>query len=117
MGKSVTFDKSNAFALRIIRLYKFLKEERNEFILSKQLIRSGTSIGANIAEAEQAISTKDLLAKLYIALKEAAETKYWLDLLKDADYLTIEEYNSIILDCEELIKLLTSTTKTINKNN
>ena len=99
------------------KLYKFLKEERNEFILSKQLIRSGTSIGANIAEAEQAISTKDLLAKLYIALKEAAETKYWLDLLKDADYLTIEEYNSIILDCEELIKLLTSTTKTINKNN
>ena len=98
-------------------LYKFLKEERNEFILSKQLIRSGTSIGANIAEAEHAISTKDFIAKLYIALKEAAETKYWLDLLKEADYLTTEEYNSIVIDCEELIKLLTSITKTTNQNN
>ena len=117
MGKIITFDKSKAFALRIIRLYKFLKEERNEFILSKQLIRSGTSIGANIAEAEHAISTKDFIAKLYIALKEAAETKYWLDLLKEADYLTTEEYNSIVIDCEELIKLLTSITKTTNQNN
>ena len=82
MGKSITFDKSKAFALRIIRLYKFLKEERNEFILSKQLIRSGTSIGANIAEAEHPQSTADYLSKMNIALKEANETKFWLKLLR-----------------------------------
>ena len=117
MSKSITFDKSKAFALRIIRLYNCLKVTHNEFVLSKQILRAGTSIGANIAEAEFAISTKDFLSKLYIARKEAAETKYWLDLLNDAEYITKEQFDSINSDCEEIIKLLTSITKTTNLNN
>lgn len=117
MSKSITFDKSKAFALRIIKLYNYLKVTHNEFVLSKQILRAGTSIGANIAEAEFAISTKDFLSKLYIALKEAAETKYWLDLLNDAEYITKEQFDSINSDCEEIIKLLTSITKTTNLNN
>ena len=117
MSKSITFDKSKAFTLRIIKLYNYLKVTHNEFVLSKQILRAGTSIGANIAEAEFAISTKDFLSKLYIALKEAAETKYWLDLLNDAEYITKEQFDSINSDCEEIIKLLTSITKTTNLNN
>lgn len=117
MSKSITFDKSKAFALKIIKLYNYLKVTHNEFVLSKQILRAGTSIGANIAEAEFAISTKDFLSKLYIALKEAAETKYWLDLLNDAEYITKEQFDSINSDCEEIIKLLTSITKTTNLNN
>lgn len=117
MSKSITFDKSKAFALRIIKLYNYLKVTHNEFVLSKQILLAGTSIGANIAEAEFAISTKDFLSKLYIALKEAAETKYWLDLLNDAEYITKEQFDSINSDCEEIIKLLTSITKTTNLNN
>ena len=117
MSKSITFDKSKAFALRIIKLYNYLKVTHNEFVLSKQILRAGTSIGANIAEAEFAISTKDFLSKLYIALKEATETKYWLDLLNDAEYITKEQFDSINSDCEEIIKLLTSITKTTNLNN
>lgn len=103
--------KSMMFAKRIIRLYKYLCNEKKEFILSKQLLRSGTSIGANITEAECGISRKDFLAKMYIAFKECAETQYWLDLLLD-DYINQSEYNSIKSDCDELIKMLTSITKT-----
>ena len=113
---SVVFEKSRAFALRIIKLYNYMKSEHSEYVLSKQLLRSGTSIGANIAEAEYAITKKDFLSKIYIALKEASETKYWLDLLRDAEYLRKQEYDSIVFDCEEILKLLTNITKTTSKN-
>ena len=106
--------KSKRFAVRIVNLYKYLCGEKKEFVLSKQVLRSGTSIGANIAESECAISEKDFLSKIYIALKECAETIYWLDLLFETDYLSDEQYKSIIGDCEEIRKMLSSTTKTMN---
>lgn len=116
MRESLVFDKSRVFALRIIKLYNYLKSERGEYVLSKQLLRSGISIGANIAEAEYAITKKDFLSKIYISLKEASETKYWLDLLHDADLLSNKEHSSIVADCEELLKLLTSIAKTTSEN-
>ena len=116
MRESLVFDKSRVFALRIIKLYNYLKSERGEYVLSKYLLRSGTSIGANIAEAEYAITKKDFLSKIYISLKEASETKYWLDLLHDADLLSNKEHSSIVADCEELLKLLTSIAKTTSEN-
>lgn len=106
--------KSKRFAVRIVKLYKYLCEEKHEYVLSKQLLRSGTSIGANLAEAECAISKKDFLSKIYIALKECAETKYWLELLNETEYLTEEQFQSIFSDCEELRKMLSATTKTLN---
>ncbi len=110
-------DKSLVFAKRIVLAYKYLCEERKEFVLSKQLLRSGTSIGANVAEAQYAISRKDFLNKNYIALKECAETLYWLELLVSCDYLTATEYESLYADCEELRKLLSSITKTVKEDN
>ena len=109
--ESVVFEKSKNFALRIIALYKYLCDEKREFILSKQLLRSGTSIGANIAEANCACSRK-----MYIAFKESAETAYWLELLYKAQYLTREQYDSINADCGELQKLLSSITKSLKEN-
>ncbi len=106
--------KSKLFAVRIVKLYRYLCEEKKEFVLSKQLLRSGTSIGANIAESECAISRKDFLSKVYIALKECAETLYWLELLFDTDYLTKREYLSLKNDCEEMRKMMSSTTRTMN---
>ena len=106
-------DKSFAFAIRAVKLYKILCDERKEYVLSKQLLRSGTSIGANISEAQYASSRKDFLNKLYIALKESAETLYWLELLYSCDYLSSPEYKSLYQDCEELLKLLSSITKSI----
>ena len=111
---SVTFDKSKNFAIRIVRLYQYLCTEKKEFVLSKQLLRSGTSIGANLAEAIYGISDKDFLSKMYISLKECAETKYWLELVFKTDYLTEQQYQSINEDCTELIKLLTSSAKTMS---
>lgn len=111
---SVTLDKSKNFAIRIVRLYQYLCTEKKEFVLSKQLLRSGTSIGANLAEAIYGISDKDFLSKIYISLKECAETKYWLELLFKTDYLTEQQYQSINEDCTELIKLLTSSAKTMS---
>ena len=108
-------DKSVAFAKRIVRAYCHLCEEQKEYILSKQLLRSGTSIGANVAESQYAISRKDFLNKQYIALKECAETLYWLELLVSCDYLTETEYNSLYADCEELRKILSSITKTVRE--
>ena len=103
--------KSFAFALRIINLYKYLVD-KNEYVLSKQILRSGTSIGANCRESRNAQSRLDFINKLNIALKEADETAYWLDLLKEGDFIDIQSYNSIYNDCDELIKLLTSIIKT-----
>ncbi len=108
--------KSKKFSLRIIGLYKYLCDEKKEFVLSKQLLRSGTSIGANIAEANCAISKKDFLAKMYIAFKESSETAYWLELLYGAEYLSKTEFESINLDCIELQKILSSITKTTKDN-
>ena len=103
--------KSFLFAVRIVKLCKHLMENKKEFILSKQLLRSGTSIGANIAESQQAQSRADFISKLCIALKEASETNYWLRLLHATDYLSDAEYTSIIDDCQELEKMLTSIIK------
>ena len=115
MAESIVFDKSKKFALRIINAYKYLCDEKKEFVLSKQLLRCGTSIGANIAEAECAISHKDFLAKMYISFKECNETKYWLELLWLSGYLSKEEYVSLYAYAEELYKLLSSVTKTMKK--
>ena len=104
-------DKSFAFAVRVIRLYKILSAEKREFVLSKQLLRSGTAIGALVKEAEQAQSKPDFLNKMNIALKEASETEYWLLLLKETEYITEKEFASINKDCDETIKLLVSIVK------
>ena len=105
--------KSKHFAVRIVRLYQYLCNEKKEFVLSKQLLESGTSIGANLAESECAISRKDFLSKIYIALKECNETLYWLDLLQETGYLQQDEYHSVKDDCEEIKRMLSSTTKTL----
>jgi len=112
MKQNILKTKSFEFAVRMVNLYKFLKKEKGEFILSQQLIRSGTSIGAIIREAEHAESTKDFIHKLSIGLKEANESKYWLDLLVATDFITIKMYDSLNKDCEELLKLLISSVKT-----
>ena len=104
--------KSRKFAIRIINLYKYLRDEKKDYVLSKQILRCGTSIGANLAEAEAAISRNDFLSKTYIALKECSETLYWLDLLHETGFLTDAMFQSINQDCEELKKMLTATTKT-----
>lgn len=103
--------KSKRFSVRIVNLYKYLRTEKKEYILSKQLLRCGTSIGANITEAEAAFSKKDFLSKMYIAFKESHETKYWLDLLYETDFLTEREYQSVLKDCAELISMLSAITK------
>jgi four helix bundle protein len=100
--------KSKAFAVRIIRLYQFLQNEKKEFILSKQLLRSGTSIGANVKEAIRGFSKKDFRFKLGIALKEASESEYWLELLFETDYISDKQFQSVKEDCIELIKILTA---------
>ncbi|MCL1940704.1 MAG: four helix bundle protein [Synergistaceae bacterium] len=115
-GNNIILDKSKAFALRIIKLYRFLAEEKKEFILSKQILRSGTSIGANVREAIRGQSKPDFYAKLNIALKEASETEYWLELLYESDYLKKTVFDSIYNDCQEIIKILVSITKTQKSN-
>ena len=112
MSESVLKDKSYAFAIRIVNLAKYLAEKKNEHILRKQIVRSGTAIGALVREARQAESKADFVHKLSISLKEADETHFWLSLLKDTHYITEEMFNSIIVDCEELLKLLTASIKT-----
>jgi len=102
--------KSYDFALRIIKVYKFLIK-KNEFVLSKQILRSGTSIGANIVEAQEAISKKDFRNKMSISLKEAVETKYWLNLLKDSEYLTEIQIKDLVKDLNEIIKILSKIVK------
>ena len=104
-------EKSFQFAVRIVKLCRYLRDEKKEFILSKQLLRAGTSIGANIAESQQAQSRPDFVSKLCIALKEASETNYWLRLLRATDYLSETEYRTMIVQCKELERLLTSILK------
>ena len=119
--ENTVLTKSKTFAIRIIRMYQFLQHPDNnqlpEYVMAKQVLRSGTSIGANIREARRAQSTADFIAKLYIALKEADETAYWIELLYSTDYISEQMYNSILEDCEELLKLLTKIIKTTQANN
>jgi len=105
-------EKSFSFAVRIVKLCKHLRANKKEYVLSRQLLRAGTSIGANIAEAEQAQSRADFISKMNIALKEAVETNYWLRLLQASDYLSKIEFSSIHSDCRELEKMLTAIVKT-----
>ena len=111
---NVIVDKSMDFSIRIVKLYKFLTESKREYVLSKQILRSGTSIGANVKEGVRGQSKADFISKMSIALKEASETEYWLELLYKTDYLNENQYKSINGDCEELIKILMSIVKTSN---
>jgi len=108
----IALEKSRKFAIRIYDLYKYLCTEKKEYTLARQLLRSGTSIGANLTEAKYAISKKEFLAKATIALKEAAETEYWLDLLKETKILSQTEYESIMKDCKDILYMLIATSKT-----
>ena len=112
---NVVEEKSFRFAVRIVKLNQYLRTKKKEYVLSKQLLRSGTSIGANIAESQQAQSRADFISKLEIALKETSETKYWLRLLNATEYLSDAEFNSIYTDCSELEKLLVSIVKSTKK--
>ena len=116
MKDSILFTKSKAFALRIVRLYKYLREHK-ESVIAKQMLRAGTSIGANIAESRYAQSKADFASKLQIALKEASETQYWRELLRDADLVESEPaFDSICDDCTDLLRLLTASVKTAKTN-
>ena len=112
MKENVIKTRSFAFSVKIVKLYKSIIAEKKEFVLSRQLLRSGTSIGAMVREAEQAESRADFIHKLAIALKEANETDYWLDLLKETDYISDLDYNEIKIDIGEILKLLTKIIKT-----
>ena len=115
MKENIIQQKSFAFAIRMVELFKYLQNEKKEFVLSKQILRSGTSIGANIAEAFYGQSEADFVAKLSISQKETSETIYWLELLHESEYLKDNEFDSVYSDAEELIKLLTSSIKTIKE--
>ena len=113
MTENIIKNKSFAFAIRIVKLYQFLCETKKEFVLSKQLLRSGTAVGALVREAEHAESKADFKHKMSIAQKEINESIYWLELLKETDYLTNEQFQSINTDAVEIIKLLTSIIKSV----
>ena len=114
MKLSIIEEKSKAFAIRIIKLYKYLTgvADEREYVMSKQLLRSGTSVGANVKEALRGQSRADFRTKMNIALKEACETEYWIELLRETDYITEEQFESLKNDYKELIKILTAITKT-----
>ena len=108
---TILVDKSKSFALRIIRLYKFLCDHKKEFVLSKQVLRSGTSIGANVKEAIRGQSKADFYARMCIALKEASETEYWLELLNESGFIPNSAFDSIYSDCQEILRILMYITK------
>ena len=116
MGKSVILDKSKSFALRVIKLYRYLNEQKREHLLSKQLLRCGTSIGANAKESVFAQSKADFTAKMFIAQKECAETEYWLELLYESGYIDKREFESVYADCQELMRLIVASTKTLQSS-
>jgi four helix bundle protein len=113
--ENIIVEKSKTFALRIIKLYKYLDANHRIGVISKQILKSGTSIGANVKEAIRAQSKPDFYAKLNISLKEASETEYWLELLYESEYITKEQFESIHGDCQEILKILTAITKTQSK--
>ncbi|MEN9519023.1 MAG: hypothetical protein RLZZ381_1611 [Cyanobacteriota bacterium] len=116
MDNNVAYDKAYQFAIRIVKAYRYLCAEKSEFVLSKQLLRGGTSIGANIIEAKGGISKVDFSAKISIAYKETLETKYWLSLLKDTGYIDPKSFESIYEDADEIAKILFSILKTTRIN-
>lgn len=113
MKENVLADKSKLFALRIIKLCRYLNESKREYTLTKQLLRSGTSIGANAKEGAYAQTKADLITKLFIAQKECAETEYWLELLHESGYVPDEDFRGIHADCQELMRILVASTKTL----
>ena len=115
-NENTVADKSKNFALRVIRLYQYLRTEKKEYVLARQVLRSGTSIGANVREALRGQSRADFYAKLSIALKEADETAYWLELLYESGYIGKKGYESLYGECQELICLLVSITKTLRES-
>lgn len=114
MNHGPVMEKSLEFAVRIVNACKYLNQEKKEFTMAKQLLRCGTSIGANVAEAQRGQSTPDFAAKMCVALKEASETEYWLHLLYRTEYLTPEQYQSLLVDIQEIIRILTSICKKAN---
>ena len=112
---NVLYDKAYAFAVRVVRAYQFLSQEKREYVLSKQLLRCGTSVGANVAEANGALSNADFSAKMSISYKECLETKYWLHLLHDTGYLTPIMFDSLFVDADELAKMLFATLRSSNR--
>ena len=116
-SNNVVLEKSKAFAIRTIRFVRYLQTEKKDFVLSNQILRSGTSIGANVRESKNAQSTADFINKLSVALKEADETAYWLELLFESDTIDKTMFNSLNDDTKELIALLTSIIKTTKNNN
>lgn len=117
MKENILQDKSYKFALRIIKTFQFMCTEKNEYVLSKQLLRAGTSIGANIEEAIGGQSGKDFIAKISISYKEARESHYWIRLLRDSEYLTVKQATSLLNDNEELLKIMGSIQKTMRDKN
>ena len=117
MARSVVFELSKKFALRVIRLYVYLKDDRKEYVMSKQIYRCGTSIGANIAESRFAQSDADYISKLSIALKEASETMYWLDLLHESDFISPKQYESLLNDVKTITGTLVNIINKIKTNN
>ncbi len=115
MSKSIIKDKSFTFSIRIVRLYKYLIEEKKEFVLSKQLLRSGTAVGALVREAQNAESPKDFIHKLAIAQKECDETIYWLELLKETEYINQTEFESLQFNAVELLKMIRSSILTMKQ--
>ena len=116
MDNNAIVEKSFEFAVRIVNLYKFLTKEQKEYVLSKQLLRCGTSIGANVSEAQRGQSKADFIAKMSIALKESNETQYWLKLLFRTEYMTKKQYDSLNDDIQEIISILTAICRTANNN-
>jgi four helix bundle protein len=116
MKESILREKSYSFALRIVKLYQHLANDKHEYVMSKQLLRSGTSIGANIEEAGQAQSKPDFIHKLSIAQKESFETHYWIRLLRDSDLLSRKLADSLLTDCSEVQKMITASIKTAKRN-
>lgn len=110
--ENIVAAKSYAFAVRCVNLYKYLCNDKSDYTIGKQLLRSGTSIGANVKEATRGVSKADFTAKMSISLKEASETEFWIELLRDTDYITEEQADSMLKDCQELLKLLMSIVKT-----
>lgn len=117
INDNILVNKSFAFALRCIKLYRFMTEEKHEFVIAKQLLRSGTSIGANIKESVYAQTKADFGAKLSIAKKEAGETEYWIELLEAPGYISAEQSLSLLKDCRELLRMLISATKKVYSSN
>jgi four helix bundle protein len=116
MKENIIQDKSYKFAIRIVKLYKYLVEQKKEYVLSKQILKSGTSIGANIEEAIGGQSKKDFISKISISYKEARETYYWLRILKDTDYIDDTQFNSLEIDINEILKIITSIQKSLKSN-